>query len=67
MAKHTFTEGQKVLVNWHGFEDPLTGTFIGYSLPDKGENFERVRVQMDNGFGCDGSGFHPDHVSPASE
>jgi hypothetical protein len=59
----TFTKGQKVLVKWHGFKEPLSGTFDSYSAKDNGEDFERLKVTMDNGFGCDGSGFHPNHVT----
>ena len=55
--------GDRVSVVWVGFEKPLPGTFLGYSTPDLGESFERLRVKMDNGFSCMLSGFHPDCVT----
>lgn len=52
----------RVEVQWdrHGWLPDTVGIVQG--CPDAGETFCRVRVEMDNGFPCDGSGFHPDCV-----
>lgn len=52
-------------VNWGSKRGWLPGTFESYaSSADPDETFKRVRVKMDNGFCCDGSGYHPDCVRP---
>lgn len=58
-AQVKFTSGQQVLVTWHGFEQPLSGTFIEYAEGD------RPKVKMDNGFHCEDMGFNPDCVKAA--
>jgi hypothetical protein len=61
-----FQPGDRVEVNW-GRRGWLPGIFESYaSSADPGEDFKRIRVAMDNGFGCTGSGYHPDCVRPAS-
>lgn len=54
-------QGQRVVVLWdrNGW---LPGTFECFSSPDVGEEFQRCRVVMDNGFACHDSGYHPDCV-----
>jgi hypothetical protein len=65
MNTNEYEVGQRVLVKWHG-RGWLPGTFKEFaSSPDCGERFHRVKVQMDNGFTCDGSGYHPDCVKAA--
>lgn len=57
--------GDRVEVNW-GPRGWLAGTFLAFeSCPDPEEEFIRVHVAMDNGFACEGSGYHPDCVRPA--
>ncbi len=59
-----FVTGQRVLVNWGERHGWLPGTFEGYSSPAVDEEFRRCRVEMDNGFACNGEGYHPDCVRP---
>ena len=54
--------GDRVEVLWarRGW---LGGTFERLEThPDPDEEFRRVHVKMDNGFPCEGTGFHPDCV-----
>jgi hypothetical protein len=61
-ARTSMALGDRVEVNW-GRRGWLPGTFEVYeSFADPGENFLRLHVRMDNGFSCDGSGYHPDAV-----
>jgi hypothetical protein len=57
--------GQAVLVTWRNQKEPLKGNFISYSASQPNEDFERIMVNMDNGFMCDSNGFHPDCVQAA--
>jgi hypothetical protein len=58
--------GERVEVNW-GRRGWLPGTLTSFeSCPDHDEDFIRVHVQMDNGFACSGTGYHPDCVRPVS-
>jgi hypothetical protein len=59
-------EGQRVLVKWNRL-GWLPGTFEGYSSPDVDEEFRRCKVKMDNGFACNGFGYHPDCVRAEAE
>lgn len=56
--------GQKVLVKW-AKSGWLPGVVTDLSTPDPGEKFQRVKVAMENGWACHGSGFHPDCVMAA--
>ncbi len=60
-----FEAGQLVEVNF-GKDNWLPGKFSEYSLPLRGESFERCQVEMDNGTPCNFAGFHPDCVRAAS-
>lgn len=54
--------GDRVAVHWAN-RGWLPGTLTAFeSCPDPGEDFIRVHVEMDNGFACEGSGYHPDCV-----
>ena len=56
--------GDRVEVEWARL-GWLPGTFVEFTSGDVGEDFRRVKVQMDNGFACDGLGYHPDCVREA--
>jgi hypothetical protein len=57
----TLKQGDRIEVNW-GKRGWLPAIFSNYSSADDGEGFERVKATMDNGWACDGSGYHPDCV-----
>lgn len=59
-TKKPFLINERVGVIWDKHDELLEGVIIGFSHPEKGEDFERVRVLMDNGYACNGSGFHPE-------
>jgi hypothetical protein len=62
--KPVLRPGQRVEVKWNR-RGWLPGTFRGYETsPDPGEDFLRVHAEMDNGFSCTGTGYHPDCVRP---
>jgi hypothetical protein len=63
----SFKEGDRVEVNWGSSRGWLPGTFGSYeSSADPGEDFLRMHVTMDNGFGCTGTGYHPNCVRSLS-
>ena len=50
--------GDRVLVQWHR-HGWLPGIFVAYTSAEYTEDFRRCVVKMDNGWACDGSGYHP--------
>lgn len=57
-----FKAGDRVEVEWHRHGWLLGTVEMERKYPDPGEKVLRVHVQMDNGFPCLGTGFHPDCV-----
>lgn len=53
--------GDRVEVQWARL-GWLPGTFEAYSSPSPDEDFQRIKVKMDNGFACHGEGYHPECV-----
>ena len=58
-------EGQRVEVQWyrHGW---LAGTFLNYTGQDASGK-QRCKVEMDNGWPCDGFGYDVSCVRPAPQ